>query len=74
MIIGLSTDASLTKWFDYVKKEKLPWKTFVIDSGMLNPIVTNLNFEGVPRNFLLDENGIIIEEHSDFRFFKNMIY
>lgn len=73
-IIGLSTDESSAKWFKYVERENLPWRTYVIDLGISNPIVLNLKFDGVPRNFLIDDKGIILEEHTDFRMFRNTVF
>ena len=70
-IIGLSVDHNSAKWFAYVQKELLPWQSFVVDEGIRNPLIKRLNFEGIPRNFMLDKNGIIIDEHTDYRFFIN---
>lgn len=64
-IIALSVDTNPANWFSYVRKEMLPWNSFVLVGGISNALINRLHFEAVPRNFLVDENGFIVEEHTD---------
>lgn len=66
-IIGLSVDESIEKWDNYIKEEKFPWKNYIIDKGMASPLIKELSFESIPRNFLVDKNGVILSENTDIR-------
>jgi thiol-disulfide isomerase/thioredoxin len=66
-IVGLSIDTDPKKWKEYLDNDKLPWKCYLLNGGMENRMVKELMFEGVPRNFLLDNKGKILSENTDIR-------
>lgn len=67
-IIGFSVDKNSKDWYQYISKYKIPWKTFVLENDMNSPIIKFLNFEGVPHCLFVDENGIILKEHTSYTY------
>ena len=65
-IIGVSIDEDFEKWASYIKRESIPWDTFVLTEGMNNSIIKFLGFHGVPRCLLIDVNGTILKEHTSY--------
>ena len=65
-IIGLSIDKNSKQWFDYVQKESLPWVTYILPGDTENALIKFLNFQGVPRTILIDENKKILKEHTSY--------
>lgn len=66
-ITGLSIDKSFSKWVKYLGEDKLPWHNYLLKNDMNNELVKALQFESVPRNFLLDSKGNILAENTDIR-------
>lgn len=66
-IIGLSIDNSKKKWINYLRHDKLPWKTFLLSDEMDNAMVKKLRFSGIPMNFLISNKGIIALQNTDIR-------
>jgi len=60
-IIGISTDVSskIKDWQQAVQKHKLPWPNQLDENGTL---ASAMGVNKFPTNFLLDENGIILEK------------
>lgn len=58
-IIGVSIDTDEAKWKNAIAKDRLLWPQ-LIDPN--NEVSKYYGYEGVPRHFLLDENGKIISK------------
>lgn len=60
-IYSVSLDSQTPAWNTAIKRDNLMWEYHVSDlKGWYSPYVTMYNIQGIPANFLLDENGIII--------------
>jgi hypothetical protein len=66
-IIGLSVDSSPQKWEKALGEDDLPWKSYLLENNMHNPMIKKLDFDGIPMNFLLDSNKTIITQNTDIR-------
>jgi peroxiredoxin len=66
-VVGVSVDENTEKWKNYIKKENFPWENYLLENGMENFLVKSLSFKSIPRNFLLDNKGVIIAENTDLR-------
>lgn len=66
-IIGLSIDKSKRRWNNYLRQDKLPWNTYLLPDAMDNEIVKRLKFRGVPMNFLINREGLIVVQNTDIR-------
>jgi len=59
-ILGVSLDDSKDKWLAAIKKDQLPW-THVSDlKGWQNSVAELYGVKGIPTNYLLDKDGVII--------------
>ena len=72
-IIGLSIDADKIKWKNYLAKDKLPWDCYLLPGSMDNEMIKQLQFEGIPMNFLINAEGEILAENTDIRKILNQI-
>lgn len=59
-IYGLSIDEEKQRWLNAVKKDKLSWLQVVDNKGWDASSALTYGVDGIPANFLLDKNGIII--------------
>ncbi|MGY3795421.1 TlpA disulfide reductase family protein [uncultured Aquimarina sp.] len=59
-IIGVSIDNDKKNWIDAIKKDSLPWKQGVDLKGFKSDIALTYGINGIPDNFLIDEQGIIV--------------
>jgi thiol-disulfide isomerase/thioredoxin len=66
-IVGLSIDRDVAKWKKYLTQDNFPWNCYLLDGEMKNKMVKALDFEGIPRNFLVDSAGKILVENTDIR-------
>lgn len=66
-ITSFSIDKSYGSWKKYIHSSDFPWQSFKINGEMNNPLIKRLSFSGVPRNFLLDEKGVVLFENTDLR-------
>lgn len=66
-ITSFSIDKSMNSWKKYIHTNNFPWQCFLIEGEMNNPMIKQLGFAGIPRNFLLDEKGVILFENTDLR-------
>ena len=63
-IVSISLDEELHTWEIALKKDNLPWKSHACDGlGWKSPLVSMVNLEQLPANFLLDPNGRIIAKN-----------
>ncbi|MBS1736275.1 MAG: thioredoxin family protein [Bacteroidetes bacterium] len=66
-IIGLSVDSSPQKWIKALIQDDLPWKNYLLENDMRNPMIKKLGFDGIPMNILLDSKKTIIAQNTDIR-------
>ncbi|MCD0488622.1 redoxin domain-containing protein [Pedobacter sp. MC2016-14] len=59
-ILGVSLDSSREKWLKAVHDEKLPWTQICEAKALESKVVSMYGITGIPLNFLLDPNGVII--------------
>jgi peroxiredoxin len=61
-ILGVSFDEAIGPWVSAVKKDKYTWTNLLDITGMgMNSYLSNkMGIKAIPRNFLIDPNGIII--------------
>lgn len=60
-VFSVSLDEKKSAWLQAIKQDKLTWESHVSDlRGWENEASQNYGIEGIPMNFLLDKNGIII--------------
>lgn len=59
-ILGVSLDSSRDKWLKAVHDEKLPWTQICEAKSTESKVISMYGITGIPLNFLLDPNGIII--------------
>lgn len=60
-ILSISADASKQMWLHYLNDEKCSWKYNVRDTSFAFSQLYNVT--GIPTNFLVDKNGIIIAKN-----------
>jgi thiol-disulfide isomerase/thioredoxin len=60
-ILGVSMDSNKNAWISALKKDKLPWPQYceLVDFHE-NSLVKKFYITGIPANFLIDKNGILI--------------
>jgi len=60
-VYGVSLDKSLDSWKNAIQADKLSWPYHVSDlKGWQNSAARIYKVQGIPANFLIDANGIII--------------
>jgi len=62
-ILGVSLDEKKDRWLDAIEKDGLPWIHVSDLKGWHNEIAVTYSIRAIPRNFLLDPNGIIIAKN-----------
>ncbi|WP_158447799.1 peroxiredoxin family protein [Aquimarina longa] len=60
-IIGVSLDKNKESWIEAIKKDSLTWPNIIDLKGFEGDISLIYEVNGIPDNFLMDQNGIIIE-------------
>ena len=58
-VFAVSEDSNKENWLNAIKKDKLPW-TQVSDLNRKNTASLIYGINGIPDNFLIDQNGIIV--------------
>lgn len=58
-IIGVSLDYDLDTLQEYIKKNQIPWPQIADGQGWSMPLVQLYRVHALPKNFLIDRNGII---------------
>lgn len=60
-IYSVSIDNNKANWLTAIQRDNLLWKAHVNDSqGWYSSYIMMYKVQGIPSNFLIDENGIII--------------
>lgn len=59
-ILGISLDDNRQKWLKAIHEDKLPWTQVSELKGHSSKIVSKYAVTGIPLNFLIDPNGIIV--------------
>jgi peroxiredoxin len=59
-VLGVSLDDDGAKWKEAVQKDGMPWVQVSDLKGWKNEAARQYNINGIPSNFLVDPNGIII--------------
>lgn len=64
-IISVSIDEKQTNWINAIKKEKIPWVNVIENKGFVGEIVKRYKVNGVPTNFLINPEGVIVFKDID---------
>jgi thiol-disulfide isomerase/thioredoxin len=59
-VLGVSLDDEKSPWIGAVRKDDLPWMQVSDLKGWKNSAAVLYDIEGIPMNYLLDKNGIIV--------------
>lgn len=59
-IIGYSLDKNEEEWLKAIEKDKLTWTQVSNLKYWEDPIVSAYSIQGIPANYLIDENGIVL--------------
>lgn len=59
-ILGVSLDDQKDKWLGAIKKDGLDWTQVSDLKGWDNQVAAQYGIKGIPMNFLLDKNGVIV--------------
>ncbi len=59
-IFAVSLDSNKKYWIDAVNEDGLPWVNVCELNGNQNSAALTYGVSGIPDNFLINENGIII--------------
>jgi len=68
-IIGISSDEKMTDWVQAIKKDTIPWLNISDLKGSYNHGFRLHGVRGVPRLFLLDKDGIILDNNFGFNYY-----
>ncbi|WP_299442844.1 TlpA disulfide reductase family protein [uncultured Aquimarina sp.] len=60
-IIGVSLDQNKESWINAIEKDGLTWTNVIDLKGFEGDVSLIYNVNGIPDNFLMDQNGIIID-------------
>lgn len=66
-IVGISVDSKRKEWLKALRDDGVWWSCYLLDGAMENSLVKTLNFQSIPRNFLIDSSGRILFENVDIR-------
>lgn len=67
-IISISIDPDISLPINnYKKKKNMPWINVFAEGAWSNKLVKDLGIKGIPSNFVIDPNGIIVNEGSGLR-------
>jgi peroxiredoxin len=59
-VLGVSLDEKKDSWLAAIRQDDLPWTQVSDLKGWKNEVAVQYGVEGIPINFLLDKNGIIV--------------
>jgi len=62
-VLSVSLDSDAEKWKDAITKDQLPWTQLSDLKGSDNAVAVQYGIVGIPFNFLLDPNGVIIAKN-----------
>ncbi|MXZ43364.1 MAG: TlpA family protein disulfide reductase [Gammaproteobacteria bacterium] len=64
-VMTVSLDTSVDDWKRASENHKLPWYDVGDEKGFFGPSAVDFGVEGVPTNYLLDGEGLIVEKNTD---------
>lgn len=59
-IVGVSMDSNKKQWIDAIEKDGLSWTQLSDLKGSNNAVGLQYGITSIPRNFLIDPNGVIV--------------
>jgi thiol-disulfide isomerase/thioredoxin len=59
-VLGVSLDDEKRPWIEAIRKDGMPWMQVSDLKGWKNSVAVMYGIEGIPMNYLLDKNGIIV--------------
>jgi peroxiredoxin len=61
-IISISIDTKENEWKKYIAEDKYTCKCYMDTKGLNSNFMKYLNFNAIPEYFLIDRNGVVVEE------------
>lgn len=61
-VLGVSLDKNEDAWLEAIKKDGLPWNQISNLRFWNDPIAKKYNIRAIPANFLLDQDGVIVDK------------
>jgi peroxiredoxin len=62
-VVGISLDDKKASWMEAIKADKLPWVHLSDLKGWKNEVAVAYNIKGIPQNFLISPEGIIVAKN-----------
>jgi thiol-disulfide isomerase/thioredoxin len=62
-VFGVSIDKNRETWLDAIKSDQLPWNQVSDLLYWQSPYIRLYNVRGIPANFLIDKDGVIIAKN-----------
>ncbi len=62
-ILGVSMDRNLNKWRNAIAKDNMIWPQVCDGLGSDSPVMIKFGVYSLPKNFLLDKNGMIVAKN-----------
>lgn len=62
-VLGVSLDSDAEKWKKAIEDDQLPWTQVSDLKGWRNAVSTYFGIKGIPSNYLVDPNGIIVAKN-----------
>lgn len=59
-ILGVSLDTKREKWINAIRKDRLNWLNVCDFMGTKSPVIVSYGILGMPMNYLVNSNGVII--------------
>lgn len=73
VIVSYSLDTDAKRWKSASKEDSITWVNISNLKGMNSNAVIDYSITGIPRQYIIDENGVIINTNGSFRNEKNNI-
>lgn len=67
-IISISGDNNIDDWVNAIKKDSMSWINFSDLNGWNNEAFMIYGIKAIPQMIILDENGIIVDNHFDIQY------
>lgn len=66
-IISLNVDEKISDWISASIKDSIHWKNLHVSGGFKSEVIKLLGITFLPKNFLIDANGVIIKKDVTFQ-------
>ena len=67
VIVSYSLDKDFQRWENASKEDSITWVNLSNLKGMDSKVVVDYSIKGIPRQYLIDKNGVILNTNGSFR-------